>query len=228
MSGSRWHIKSISPPVAAFWEVELWLPQGKWPGHGAESPRCMLMSWKNEAPAKPAIRTRSRASLMCVLIIHCSDKYSCSQSEQPAVEVGAMMRSVTFWSWSSHSAAPSQMQTSQVPRMFHAGQDRCCRHNGVYFQRKEGHWSTRCPLLPSLSLSFQLYLSDPLSSLEQFLSIHSQLILLLCLLSVTGLFSLCSQCQACRWCYLREGTPWLIFLTADNKKIASYHNMILC
>lgn len=26
---------------------------------------------------------------MCVLIIHCSDKYSCSQSKQPAVEVGA-------------------------------------------------------------------------------------------------------------------------------------------
>lgn len=88
------NIINISQSVAAFREGEPLLPWGsdqatvRVTAPHTDERRNQLDSG---IAAKPAIRVNmeggGNASLMCVLILNCSDKYSCSLSVQPAVEV---------------------------------------------------------------------------------------------------------------------------------------------
>lgn len=70
---------------------------------------------------------------MCVLIIKCSDKYSCGLSARPGGAsdevLGPNRVRDALVLKQPHDDHLSQMQTSRVPCTFHAGQIR--RHNGV-------------------------------------------------------------------------------------------------
>ena len=153
-----------------------------------------------------------KTGLTCELIISSCDKYSCSLSVQPAVEVeGGMWVCVRvcvimcldlclyMMFWSSPLRKDDRVTCSPTnPPVY----------NGVYFQ-KEGVFEG---VLRSLSLT--LFISFVFIIEQCFLSIFP-LISLLLSHSLLALFSLCGKCQVCRWCYLHENgrtkaTGWFL------------------
>lgn len=207
---------------------------GRRPGHGAG--HCAAYWWApksagcwNRCQTCDTWEYERKAGRMCELIINCSDKYSCSQSVQRAVEVVCVRACVcvfvcddVFGPVSVHDVL-KQPLTSPLTEADQPGFPITCslRLRDQFtdimesISRKRGRWSTHSPSfssqIPSLSLSFisTLFISFSLFFLSVCLlkQCSCSILPLISLLrshSLIALFSLCGKCQVCRWCYLHE------------------------